>query len=427
MIYKSLKHAGFVAVILLAISCNGQTNSGNKQIPQSYLNIIKQQCANPDIIEVERKEEGIYEVDFICDGKVFEIVMKENTLLYTSFGVSQEEVPFEIINKKLLKSYPGFVLDEISKIITPDTSFLKVEIIKEGIEQNVYFSLDGKWLKLKPVDVSQKWDFQNITQNKMYVDAQYNFLNPDSVYEMPELLREISGLAIADSANIYCVQDELGSIFQYNIQRQEIVNSFRFTDVGDFEDITIFENVLIVLRSDGHIFKYDLDNHSNITSLPLPVKTLNVEGICYNNGYLYLANKDAVINQSNDKRIVYRADINNLSKLESYLEIDIPELSNFLTSHYPEIGNTTIQFNPSAIAIHPKTNEIYILSAEDRIIAIYNKQKLKNVIPLSSDIYYKPEGLSFYENGDLLISSEGDKNGFVKGSINVLKYKKSEP
>lgn len=99
MIYKSLKHAGFVAVILLAISCNGQTNSGNKQIPQSYLNIIKQQCANPDIIEVERKEEGIYEVDFICDGKVFEIVMKENTLLYTSFGVSQEEVPFEIINK----------------------------------------------------------------------------------------------------------------------------------------------------------------------------------------------------------------------------------------------------------------------------------------------------------------------------------------
>lgn len=66
-------------------------------------------------------------------------------------------------------------MDEISKIITPDTSFLKVEIIKEGIEQNVYFSLDGKWLKLKPVDVSQKWDFQNITQNKMYVDAQYNF------------------------------------------------------------------------------------------------------------------------------------------------------------------------------------------------------------------------------------------------------------
>ncbi|MBP9548896.1 MAG: hypothetical protein KBE86_07055 [Chitinophagales bacterium] len=46
---------------------------------------------------------------------------------------------------------------------------------------------------------------------------------------------------------------------------------------------------------------------------------------------------------------------------------------------------------------------------------------------MSSDIYYKPEGLSFYENGDLLISSEGDKNGFVKGSINVLKYKKSEP
>lgn len=427
MIYKSLHYVGFVAVILLAVACNGQTNSSNNQIPQSYLNFIKQQCANPDIIEVERKPDGMYEVDFICDGKAYEMVMKENTLLYTSFGVSLEEVPFEIIHKKLLKSYPGFVLDEISKIITADTSFLKVEIIKEGIEQNVYFSLDGKWLKLKPVDVTEKWNFQNITQNTMYVNAHYDFLNPDVVYELPDLLREISGLTIADSETIYCVQDELGSIFQYNIQKQEIVNSFRFTDVGDFEDIALFKNTLIVLRSDGHLFKYDLFNTSNITSLALPVKTLNVEGICYNNGYLYIANKDAAINQPNDKRIVYRADINNLSQLEIYLEIDIPALSDFLTSHYPEIGNTSIQFNPSAIAIHPITDELFILSAEDRVIAIYNNQKIKNVIPLSSDIYYKPEGLSFYDNGDLLISSEGDKNGFVKGSINVLKYQKSEP
>ncbi len=43
------------------------------------------------------------------------------------------------------------------------------------------------------------------------------------------------------------------------------------------------------------------------------------------------------------------------------------------------------------------------------------------MLPLPADIYYKPEGLSFYENGDLLVSSEGDKKGFIKGTINLVK------
>lgn len=84
--------------------------------------------------------------------------------------------------------------------------------------------------------------------------------------------------------------------------------------------------------------------------------------------------------------------------------------------------NEDMLFNPSAIAIHPKTNDIYILSANDRILVVYEKSGLKKAFPLPAVIYYKPEGLAFYENGDLLISSEGDKRGLVKGSIVLLKY-----
>ncbi len=119
--------------------------------------------------------------------------------------------------------------------------------------------------------------------------------------------------------------------------------------------------------------------------------------------------------------MIYRVKANKLDNIEPYLEINIDVLSDFLVKNYSELGITKILFNPSSIAIHPITKEMYILSASDRFIAIYKDKQLINIIPLSAEIYYKPEGLSFYENGDFLISSEGDKKGFVTGTINLVK------
>jgi hypothetical protein len=51
------------------------------------------------------------------------------------------------------------------------------------------------------------------------------------------------------------------------------------------------------------------------------------------------------------------------------------------------------------------------------LIAIYKNEKLINVFPLPSELYYKPEGLAFTPNGDLYLSSEGIKNGYIDGQI----------
>ena len=42
---------------------------------------------------------------------------------------------------------------------------------------------------------------------------------------------------------------------------------------------------------------------------------------------------------------------------------------------------------------------------------------LQRIIPLPAADFYKPEGLAFLPNGDLLISSEGDKKGLVQASV----------
>ena len=94
----------------------------------------------------------------------------------------------------------------------------------------------------------------------------------------------------------------------------------------------------------------------------------------------------------------------------------------FIADNYKEITVLDLEFNPSAIAFHPITKELFVLSAHDRLLAIYSGKRLVNVLPLSPEIYHKPEGIDFYDNGDMLISSEGDKKGIIKGTINLIKY-----
>jgi hypothetical protein len=53
---------------------------------------------------------------------------------------------------------------------------------------------------------------------------------------------------------------------------------------------------------------------------------------------------------------------------------------------------------------------------------VFNGTKC-TVTPLPAEVFYKPEGLAFFPNGDLLISSEGDKKGVAKGSIMRFAYK----
>lgn len=417
------------SLILIGISLLGCYNKSEKKTTadsskKGYLKVLYEQCADADIIEVETTREGYTEVEYLCDGKRFEIGIKDNKLMFSEYDMEEKDLPMDKIQSKLDKKYPGWLIDEFSQVEANNTSFIKVEILKEGIEQNIYFTTDGKWYKMKPVDISSTVKAELIENNSLYSSLKYNFQKPDSVYEMPDLLREISGIALANNESAYCIQDELGSIFTYSFSEKEITNSLRFTDIGDFEDIAINGNKIYVLRSDGNLIVYDLANKKIINQVMLQTNALNVEGIFYKDAYLYIVCKEALITGSEYERIVYRTSSNNLNKTEVFLTIDLVELFDFIQMNYPELKISEFLFNPSAVAIHPETNEMYILSASDRFLAIFKDKQLKNIIPLSADIYYKPEGLFFFQNGDLLISSEGDKKGFVKGSINLLHQKK---
>jgi len=235
-------------------------------------------------------------------------------------------------------------------------------------------------------------------------------------------LREISGIAMGSENMIYCIQDETGILFTFDTKQEKITDMLRFTDIGDFEDVAINGDLAYVLRSDGTVFSFNYKNFDGkATQTIAATNGTDVEGLFFDNQKkrLFLACKSSPVNGNADHRIIYEMAPNEIHKTQISFSISNNEINKMIAKKYPKLEreSNVYLFNPSAIAVHPHTNEKYVLSASNRLLAVYENKKLINVFPLPSEIFYKPEGLAFSSDGGLFISNEGIKNGFVKGQI----------
>ena len=398
-----------------------ESNSQSPDTIEIDLN-VKKLCPDAKIIETEFKS-GYYEIEFLCNNERIEVLFNDDfELIYTEKEVIISDEVFKKIQKKLDKSYEGWTFDESHLVETKDTSFYKVEMLKNAIEENVYFTTDGKYYKPSNLIYNENWTSGNLSVAFKNEKLPYNFLKPDKTFEMPEILREISGLTMGSENMIYCIQDETGILFTFDTKQEKITDMLRFTDIGDFEDVAINGDLAYVLRSDGTIFSFNYKNFDGkATQTIAATNCTDVEGLFFDRqkNRLFLACKTSPVNGNTDNRMIYEMAPDEIRKTQTSFSISNNEINKMIAKKYPKLEqeSNAYQFNPSAIAVHPLTNEKYILSASNRLLAVYKNKKLINIFPLPSEIFYKPEGLAFSPDGGLFISNEGIKNGFVKGQI----------
>ena len=79
----------------------------------------------------------------------------------------------------------------------------------------------------------------------------YNLSDPDRIYVLPKVLKEISGITEKDDASIVCVEDNHETIYIYDINKSKITRQFAVGGKGDFEGVTRVDKTLYILRSDG--------------------------------------------------------------------------------------------------------------------------------------------------------------------------------
>lgn len=258
----------------------------------------------------------------------------------------------------------------------------------------------------------------------------YDLNQPAVQWSLPDTLREISGITLIDETTIACIQDENGILFVYNLDENDIVRQQPFHLNGDYEGIAKAGSTIYVLRSDGMLFAIQRYNSDQplVDSISTGIPVDNNEGLCYdtkgNRLLIACKNKSRMSKDQKNIRSIYAFDLKTkVCSPEPVFNFDLNELKRFaLEKHLdfpmkekkqgnaPEIKEPVIKFRPSEIAIHPITHQIYLLSAMDYALFVFSSEgKLTDIRLLDKELFNKAEGITFLDNGDMLISNEGQQ------------------
>lgn len=269
----------------------------------------------------------------------------------------------------------------------------------------------------------------------------YNLNKASSSIKLPKVLNEISGLSFYKKNTVVGIQDEKGSIYFINTLTGKIIESLNLEKAGDYEGVELINQDVWMMKSNGTL--YQITNYANSRKrknkkhkTSLSAKN-NCEGLGYapQYNYLLIACKGfpytEKIKNGKSEKTIYAFDLKNnslipkpiitidLDSLKQYFEyntmarIGIKLLSAFNTS------NGDLTFQPSAIAVHPITNDYYILGSVGNLLLVYNsKNEMKAIVKLDTNLLPQPEGICFDSNGNLYISNEGKEK---KASIHTFK------
>jgi len=269
----------------------------------------------------------------------------------------------------------------------------------------------------------------------------YDLNNPDANYKLPSYLEEISGLSYYGKDKIACIQDENAKIYILSLEKEKIINEYKFGEDADYEDIAIVGKTAFILRNDGEIFRVEnfKKQDRQVKRLKTPLKEKNnTEGMAFDalsNSLLISCKGSPSIEKENlyeGYKAVYIFDIEKekLNKTPHFL-IDLERLDSYSdhngftklsvkTAKKLRLIESETNFQPSGIAIHPLHDEIYMISSVGKLLIIMNSSgKVLDVHELDAKMFRQPEGICFSPTGDLFISNEGQGG---KGYILKFRY-----
>jgi len=253
-------------------------------------------------------------------------------------------------------------------------------------------------------------------------------LNKPEKFNMPESLLEISGIAFYHNRadTVYSIQDEDGKLFRqgWGNKKQKHAD---FGKKGDYEDLAILNETIMVLKSDGSLFVFPFTEATKETVTDLKewkdiLPKGEYESIYAdpqtNQVYLLCKNcKDDKKEESMSGSIFTWNPAKKELILSGQFSMDLSQLI-----EKEEILKTGLK--ASALTRDPHSGEWYILSSVNKLLIVATPDwKVKSVHHLNSSIFNQPEGLAFDENHNLYISNEGDE----LSAGNILKFKYTAP
>lgn len=255
-------------------------------------------------------------------------------------------------------------------------------------------------------------------------DGYFDLVHPESVTNLPMGVNAFTDFVIMDSTHLICLDDQVGGVLIYDLTSNKSQGYLPTGIDSKITEVTKIDSTIIIVdeKMDMHFLFPPYDSSSIITE-SLKDKSWISSGMCLHESTkrLFFVAETAIENEIQNYSI-YTFNLNH-RKLNNrpLFEIRPEEIELFaIANNIPiaaqqiaENGDTIRGFNfiPEVIAVHPKTNEIYVLSNSVRSLAVYNQfGQVVNFTMLDEEIFTNPKAMTFYPNGDLLLTNSDLKN-----------------
>lgn len=253
----------------------------------------------------------------------------------------------------------------------------------------------------------------------------YDLSKPAQTWELPASLKEVSGNAWIDDRHLLVIEDLHPQLYLIRLdQDAQIEKQIPFMEQQDkkfdLEDVALSGDTAYALWSHGDIYQVTNWKDKPViqqweTGLS---KKNNTEGLCVDpvsHDLLVACKNKTEGDEKKSSRAIYRFDRKQEQIVsEPFLLIRKKD--------FEKKGYDVPAFYPSAIAVQPKTHDIYVLSTrETKGLAVYSYEgALQSFQSIDPELMPQPEGICFSANGDLYITTEG-KHG---DSPKALKFHK---
>ena len=243
-----------------------------------------------------------------------------------------------------------------------------------------------------------------------YPDTDQYTLSTPKVYDLPDILNEISGVAYyPKDTSVFAIIDELGILFKIPLKTPTENKYWEFDKSRDYEDVVYIDSTFYILVSDGDIVTVDFSGDT----MRSVKHDINLSGknefetlfVAPDSKCIVLVCKEC----DHDKKSAissYRFTLTDSGGVyEPYIVFDMSQLKEQRNEH----------FKAGAGNVHPVSGDIYLITSVEKLLAIADSTGMvKQMIPLDPALYKQPEGLAFTPEGNLIISNEFAETGFAQ-------------
>jgi uncharacterized protein YjiK len=254
-------------------------------------------------------------------------------------------------------------------------------------------------------------------------ESGYSFDHPDSYYELPKSLAEISGLTLLDDHHLGAIHDERDKLFVIDVRTGKVTDRRDMGGSRDYEGIERVGDTVYVLVSNGTIYEIrDWKNNKHITARYKTglYRGHDTEGLGYDaaNHRLLIACKEYPGEGLKGYKAIYAFDLEQKRLLpEPVFRVDLAQVKAAAKSgraagtaskkNKKSWWKRTKQIKPAALAVHPLTQQLFIISSVKRRMIVLNSDgSLAAAYKLPKKYFVQAEGMAFLPNGDLFISNE---------------------